>query len=101
MQRRVEDVAALAAGAGDDQDVDALGDVARHRRRALARLVVGVGVHGHQPQPLATSREVRRGRRRQGHSGLQGTGAETLESPGSQPRAHGVPIPEVPWPRPR
>ena len=47
---RVEDRAALAAGAGDDVDVDALGDVLRRRGRALARLVVGVGVDGHQPQ---------------------------------------------------
>ena len=50
---RVEDRAALAAGAGDDVDVDALGDVPRGRRRALARLVVGVGVHVHQPEPGA------------------------------------------------
>ena len=47
---RVEDRAALAAGAGGDVDVDALGDVLRRRRRALARLVVGVGVHVHQPE---------------------------------------------------
>ena len=47
---RVEDRAALAAGAGRDVDVDALGDVLRRRGRALARLVVGVGVHVHQPR---------------------------------------------------
>ena len=49
---RVEDRAALAAGAGDDEHVDTLGDVHRHGRRALARLVVGMGMDGHQPQPL-------------------------------------------------
>jgi len=48
----VEHVTALAAGAGDHQHIGALGDVARHRRSALARLVVGVGMHGHQPQSL-------------------------------------------------
>ena len=53
--RRVEDAAALAAGAGDDQHVDALVDVAGHGRGALARLVVGVGVHRHQAQLVARS----------------------------------------------
>jgi hypothetical protein len=49
----VEHGAALAAGAGDDVDVDALGDVLRRRRSALARLVVGVGVHVHESEPGA------------------------------------------------
>ena len=37
----------------DDEHVDALADVARHRRRALARLVVGVGVDGQQAERFA------------------------------------------------
>ena len=47
---RVEDRAALTTGAGDDVDVDALGDVLGGRRSPLARLVVRVGVHVHQPE---------------------------------------------------
>ena len=65
---RVEHVAALAARAGDHQHVDALGGVPRHRRRALAGLVVGVRVHRHQPQPfthLHTCPRSRTGRHRQ------------------------------------
>ena len=50
---RVEDRAALAAGARHHVHVDALRDVHRGRRGALARLVVGVGVHVHQPEPGA------------------------------------------------
>ena len=49
-ERRVQDVSTFSARTADDQDLDTLADVARHRRGALARLVVGVGVHGHQPQ---------------------------------------------------
>ena len=49
----VEDRPALAARAGGDVDVDALGDVPRGRGGALAGLVVGVGVHVHQPEPGA------------------------------------------------
>ncbi len=45
---RVEDRPALPARAGDDVDVDALGDVHRGGGGALAGLVVGVGVHVHQ-----------------------------------------------------
>ena len=52
VQLRVEHAAALAAGAGHDQDVDALGDVLGHGRGALARLVVGVRVHRHETQLL-------------------------------------------------
>ncbi len=48
----VEHVTALTAGAADDHDVDALGDVSGHGGGALARLVVGMGVHGHEPQGL-------------------------------------------------
>jgi hypothetical protein len=44
----VQDRAALATGAGHDVHVDALRDVHRRARGALARLVVGVGVHVHQ-----------------------------------------------------
>src|SRR5690606_2997629 len=48
----VEDVAALAAGARRDEHVDALGRVARGGRGALARLVVWMGVHGQEAEPL-------------------------------------------------
>src|SRR5207253_2203365 len=47
---RVQDVTALSAGQRADQDLGALADVARHGGRALARLVVRVRVHGHQPE---------------------------------------------------
>ena len=50
VHRRVEHRAAGAVGERDDQDVGALLGVPRHRRRALARLVVGMGVHTHEPQ---------------------------------------------------
>ena len=49
-ERGIQDVTALPAGTADDEHLDTLVHVARHRRRALARLVVGVGVHGKQPQ---------------------------------------------------
>ncbi len=52
VHRRVEDRPALAAGAGHDQHVDALVDVARHRGGTLAGLVVGMGVHRHETQLL-------------------------------------------------
>ena len=52
LESGVQDVAAFAAGAGDDEDLVSLTDVLGHRGRALARLVVGVGVHAHQAQPF-------------------------------------------------
>jgi hypothetical protein len=51
LQARIEDVAALAAGAGRDQHVHTFGDVARHRRGTFAGLVVRMRVDGEQPQP--------------------------------------------------
>ncbi len=51
-EARVEDVATLAPGARGDEHVHALGRVARRRRGALARLVVGVGVHGQETERL-------------------------------------------------
>ena len=58
---RVQDRAALAAGAGDDVDVDALGDVLGGGGGALARLVVGVGVHVHQAEHVVHPRDERIG----------------------------------------
>ena len=52
----VQDRAALAAGAGHDVDVDPLGDVLGGAGRALARLVVGVGVDVHQAEHGANPR---------------------------------------------
>ena len=52
---RVQDVTALSAGQRADQDVGALADVARHGGRALARLVVRVRVHGHQPELVGST----------------------------------------------
>ena len=52
LQLLVEDVAAFAARARHDHHGGAVGDVLRHRRGALARLVVGVRVHRHQPHAL-------------------------------------------------
>ena len=62
-QRRVLQVALLAAGAADQHGVHALGVVLGERRRALRRLVVGVGVNGQQRQAFghlgeATGRRV-------------------------------------------
>ena len=54
-QRGVLQVALLAAGAADEHGVHALGVVAGDRRRALGRLVVGVGVDGEQGEPLERS----------------------------------------------
>ena len=48
--RGVEHIAALAAGAGHDDHPDAVGGVPRRRRRALAGLVVRMGMDGHQAQ---------------------------------------------------
>ena len=67
----VEDRAALASGAGHHQHVHPLGHILGHGGRALARLVVGVGVDGHQsqllsqdwnPSSLRSVRPVRRAR---------------------------------------
>src|SRR4029079_13817125 len=55
-----EDRAALAGGVGDDLHVDPLGDVAGGRGGALARLVVRVGVHVHQPEAGTRARLVHR-----------------------------------------
>ena len=61
-QLRVEDVAAFAAGAGHHDHPGALGRVFGQRRRALARLVVRMGVHGHQPQRAPAQRPPGRAR---------------------------------------
>ena len=50
VHRRVEDVAALAAGQRHHQHAVAFGRIAGHGGGTLAGLVVRVGVHGHQPQ---------------------------------------------------
>ena len=54
VELRVEDRSALAAGQRHDEDLDALVDIAGGRRRALARLVVGMRVNRHQPQRLTS-----------------------------------------------
>ncbi|EGJ77056.1 putative mycothiol conjugate amidase Mca [Streptomyces sp. Tu6071] len=64
LELRVEDGPALAPGAGDDQHVHPLRDVLRHRGGALAGLVVGVGVHGHQAQLLSQDSFLRCSSRR-------------------------------------
>ena len=65
VHRRVEDVAAFTARERGDQHLDPLGHVSRHRRRALARLVVGVRVHRKQPQRRTVSgRAIRRAAKR-------------------------------------
>ena len=43
-----QDLALLPQRAGEQGDVDALGDVAGHRGPVVDRLVVGVGVHEQQ-----------------------------------------------------
>ena len=82
-QCRIEDVASLTAGAGHDEHLDALIDVAGHRGRTLTRLVVGMGVDGHQAQQFTRLGQVRRGRRGQGHVQLQGIVGETASVPDS------------------
>lgn len=47
----IQQITALPTGAGHDENLGALLDVARHRRGTLARLIVGMGVHG-QESPL-------------------------------------------------
>ncbi len=49
-QRRVVQVALLAAGGAHEHGADALGVVLRERRRTLGRLVVGMGVDGEHRQ---------------------------------------------------
>ena len=83
---RVEHVAALAAGARDDEDVDALGRVLRRGRRALARLVVGVGVHRHQAQPLSGHLGPPVGRRRTRCGAGGWVGRETMIAHAAHPR---------------
>ena len=53
------DRAALPAGAGDHVHVDTFRDVLRGAGRALARLVVGVGVDVHQPEHEGNPRRHR------------------------------------------
>jgi hypothetical protein len=48
--RLVQDVTALATGQRADQDICALPGITGHRRGALARFIIGMGVHRHQPQ---------------------------------------------------
>lgn len=48
IHRRIQDVAALATGQCDDEDVVAFGRVARDRRRALAGFIIGMRVNRHQ-----------------------------------------------------
>ena len=50
VHRRVEDVAAFAAGQRHHQHAMTLVGIARQGRGTLTGLVVGVGVHRHQPQ---------------------------------------------------
>ena len=50
VHRRVQYAAALTAGHGGDEDLDALAHVPGHRGRALARLVIRVRVHRHEAQ---------------------------------------------------
>jgi hypothetical protein len=56
VHRRVEDVAGLAAGAGDQHRTHAFGVVAGHRGGPFRGLVVGVGVHGQQAQSVVGHR---------------------------------------------
>ena len=60
-QRRVLQIAFLAAGATHQHGVHAFGRVHRHRRRALRRFVVGMSVHGEQTEPFLHGRERYRG----------------------------------------
>ena len=80
---RVEDRAALAARAGGDDDVHALGDVARGGRRPLAGLVVGVGVHVQQTESLAGRVHAERG---WGHAAHAATGARERRPRHRRPR---------------
>ena len=56
-----EHLALLAPRARHERDLGAVGDVARHRRAVVDRLVVGVGVHEQQP-PLGCRRASAMGR---------------------------------------
>ena len=63
---RVQDRAALATRAGDHVHVDPLRDVPGRGGSALARLVVGMGVHVHQAEHAAKSRDAARWKNRPG-----------------------------------
>jgi hypothetical protein len=60
VHHRVEDAARLAAGARHHQHLVAFGDVPGHRGGALARLVVRMGVHRHQPKAHRTPHRAAR-----------------------------------------
>ena len=72
----------------DDQHLDALGDVPRHGGGALARLVVGVRVHGHETQLLCHLRS----------SSVPGRPARPDRSPDGLCAAGAVPPPCGPVP---
>ncbi len=57
----VVDVALLAAGAAHEDATNPFGAVARHRRRALRRLVVGMRVHGEEAEGFVLPVCVHRG----------------------------------------
>ena len=50
VHRLVQDVTALTAGQRTDLHGSTLPRITGHRRGAFARLIVGMGVHGHQPE---------------------------------------------------
>ena len=57
----IEDIASLASGAGDHQDVDTFAHITCRARCAFAGLVVGMRVNGHEAsrRPLRSSRRLR------------------------------------------
>ena len=61
IHRWIEDRSALTAGTGDNEDVHALRDVLRGRRRALTRFIVRMRVHVQEPETFAFERRPEAG----------------------------------------
>ena len=79
----------------------ALGDVLRHRRRALARLVVGVRVHRHEPQLSATCTTSLVHRRQWGRPAILSLRADALSGTTRSTRRKVVHAPPPPRARHR
>ncbi len=82
---RDDDLAHLAAGAGDEDDAMPGGDGLGHRAAGADRLVVGVGVDGHEGGSVGAARVARRGVVGRGVDGLVGHARDANAARGSRP----------------
>ena len=98
---RDDDLALLAAGAGDEDDAMAVGDGLGHRPARADRLVVGVGMDGHEGGPMrGPGRRRARGSLRCRIIGRCYRGREAARRPsgGRYHRPHARRSPRVPSP---